>query len=230
MPTGYTATLMEKGQAFPDFVLLCARAMVATIMLRDEPLDAPIPEFQPSDYAAKRLEESKTELARLLAMTDEEKIAFGQSKKDAAIERNKKWIADQQAENARLIEMRDKVKAWQPPTSDHDGLKNFMLEQLEISMNSVDYYEREIIAAKQSFARDYYDKAFARDYYDKAVAEAQRGIEYNAEEDRKERERTDARNRWVRELRASLNANAPVLATADEKTPPTKNDVYEPTD
>jgi hypothetical protein len=199
MPTGYTATLMEKGQAFPDFVLLCARAMGATIMLRDEPLDAPIPEFQPSDYAAKRLEESKAELARLLAMTDEEKIAFGQSKKDAAIERNKKWIADKQAENARLIEMRDKVKAWQPPTSDHDGLKKFMLEQLEISMHSVDSHEREIIAAKQSFARDYYDKA---------VAEAQRGIEYNAKENRKERERTDARNRWVRELRASLNANA----------------------
>ena len=67
MPTGYTATLMEKGQDFPDFVLLCARAMGATIMLRDEPLDAPIPEFQPSDYSAKQLEESKEELARLLA-------------------------------------------------------------------------------------------------------------------------------------------------------------------
>ena len=132
-------------------------------------------------------------------MTDEEKITFGQAKKDAAIERNEKWIADQQAENARLIEMRDKVNSWQPPTSDHYGLKKFMLEQLEISMHSVDYWEREIIAAKQSFARDYYDKA---------VAEAQRGVEYNAEEDRKERERTDARNRWVRELRASLNANA----------------------
>jgi hypothetical protein len=198
MPTEYTATLMEKGQTFPDFVLLCARAMGATIMLRDEPLDAPIPEFQPSYYNAKQLEESKAELARLLAMTDEEKIFFGQSKKDAVIERNEKYIADQQAENVRLIEMRDKVKAWQPPTSDHDGLKKFMLEQLEISMNSVDYHEREIIAAK---------KLFASDYYNEVVAEVQRHIEYYTEEDRKERERTDARNRWVRELKASITCN-----------------------
>lgn len=207
MPTGYTATLMEKGQAFPDFVLLCARAMGATIMLRDEPLDAPIPEFEPSDYSAKRLEESKTELARLLAMSDEEKITFGQSKKNDAIERNEKWKTKEQAENARLFEMRDKVAAWQPPTSDHDGLKNFMLEQLKISMNSVDYIEREIIAAKQSFARDYYDKA---------VAEAQRGIEYHTEEDRKERERTDARNRWVRELKGSILANAVITESQPE--------------
>ena len=60
MPTGYTATLMEKGQTFQEFIMGCARAFGALIEMRDSPNDAPIPDkFEPSDYHAKRLIESR---------------------------------------------------------------------------------------------------------------------------------------------------------------------------
>jgi len=86
MPTGYTAKLMESGQTFQDFVMQCARAFGACVMMRDDPMDAPIPErFEPSDYNVKRLAEAKAELVKLQAMTNDEKIAFGESKKAESI-------------------------------------------------------------------------------------------------------------------------------------------------
>jgi hypothetical protein len=36
MPTGYTEKLMEKGQTFQQFALLCARNFGALVMMRDD--------------------------------------------------------------------------------------------------------------------------------------------------------------------------------------------------
>ena len=188
---------MEEGQAFPEFVLLCARAMGATIMMRDEPLDAPIPEFEPSDYSSKRLAEARAELDRLIAMTGDERLAFGQKKRDEAIERAKRYLEKDATENARLIEMRDQVSAWHPPTPDHVGLKEFMLDQINISMNRTDYWESEITTAEGSDPGEYYDNSVTR---------ANRDIEYHTKGDREERERTAARNKWVKELVASVKS------------------------
>jgi len=195
MPTGYTAKLMEKGQSFPDFVMTCAHAFGACVLMREEPLDTPIPEFKPSTYHLKALEEAKAERARLLAMTDRQKIAFGQVAKTKSLKQNEEWLAKELAENSRLLAIRDQVKAWEPPTSEHVELKKFMLQQIEISLNKPEYIEQEIIKTKASFARDYYDAA---------LCAATRDIEYHTKEYREENERTAGRNRWVRELRANL--------------------------
>jgi len=86
MPTGYTATLMEKNQTFPEFIMGCARAFGALIMMRDDPNDATIPDkFEPSDYHAKGIIKAREKLAKLKAMTDGEKLAFGQTEKDEDI-------------------------------------------------------------------------------------------------------------------------------------------------
>lgn len=193
---------MEEGQSFQDFVMLCARAMVACVMMRDEPLDAPIPKFEPSDWHAKRIAEAKAEVAKLEAMDNAARIEFGESKKAADIKRNREWLAKEEAQNARLDEMRGKVSAWEPPTSDHEGLKRFMLEQIDISANSLNYI-RESIAKAEAKA--------PVDYYAEAVAEAARSVTYHAEEDAKENARTDSRNEWVEKLRESLAEPAPSL-------------------
>ena len=66
MPTGYTAKLMEQGQTFPEFIMSCARAFGALIMMRDDPANAPIPEkFEPSDYHVRALKKAYVEQTRL---------------------------------------------------------------------------------------------------------------------------------------------------------------------
>lgn len=45
MPTGYTYPVCEgKITEFPDFALSCARAFGALISMREEPMDAPLPD------------------------------------------------------------------------------------------------------------------------------------------------------------------------------------------
>ena len=44
------------------------------------------------------------------------------------------YLADQKAAAVRLNDMLTQVRAWTPPTTDHAGLKDFMIQQLTVSM------------------------------------------------------------------------------------------------
>jgi hypothetical protein len=196
MPTGYTAKLMESGETFPEFIMGCARAFGALIEMRDSPNDAPIPDkFEPSDYNAKRLISAREELVKLKAMSIEERTTFGEAAKAEDIERSRKYLEKALAENSRLEEMAAQVRAWTPPTKDHQGLKDFMLQQIDVSKNSVDYSERSLTEAQAKPAKVYYVEA---------VSSAARDIKYHTEGNAKEVERTNSRTEWVQQLRASI--------------------------
>jgi hypothetical protein len=196
MPTGYTAKLMESGQTFQDFVMQCARAFGACVMMRDDPMDAPIPErFEPSDYNVLRLAEAKAELARLQTMTNGEKISFGESKKAESIASSEKWLAKEIEQNKRLEEMEASVNKWTPPSAAHTRLKAFMLQQIGVSKNSTDYIEKSMAETRAKAPMDFYKEA---------VASAERDIEYNTKGHTKEVERANSRTEWVRQLRASI--------------------------
>lgn len=195
MPTGYTAKLMESDQSFREFALGCARAFGACVMIREEAIDGDIPEFKPSLHNLRKLEEAKADRHHLLEMSDEERIKFGQAKKDEEIANCEKYLNREVIENLRLSIMRDKVLAWKVPSKDHVELKSYMLDQLKISAHSLRYSENRLRDAKASFARDYYDRA---------LDEANRAIEYNEKAQLEENSRTNDRNRWVNELKASL--------------------------
>jgi hypothetical protein len=187
---------MESGQTFQDFVMRCARAFGACVMMRDCPMDAPIPErFEPSDYNVKRLAEAKAELARLQAMTNDERIAFGESKKSESLASSEQWLAKEIEQNKRLEEMEASVKKWTPPSAGHTGLKSFMLDQIRISKKSTDYIEK-TIAEK-------WEKS-PMGFYAAAVAGAKRDIEYKTKGHAEEVERANSRTKWVRQLRESI--------------------------
>ena len=195
MPTGYTAELMEKGETFERFALRCARAFGALVLMRDEPLGAPIPEkFEPSDHHAKALATARTELERLLAMGENDRTAFGETRRQEEIENRRRHLRRSQEQDARLKAMREQVVAWTPPTPDHTGLREFMLQQIELSYNG-DFYERYLAEAEVKTPAAYYEEA---------VTAARRSIKYNTEEHAKEVQRTETRSRWIADLRKSL--------------------------
>ena len=51
MPIGYTSKLHDGDQPFNEFIMSCARAFGALVTMRDDPNDAPIPEFEVSEYS-----------------------------------------------------------------------------------------------------------------------------------------------------------------------------------
>jgi hypothetical protein len=195
MPTGYTADLMEKGQDFRTFALTCARAFGACIMQRDDPMKEPPKKQVPSEFFAQRLDKARSDLARLKAMSPEERAAYGAAMKDTAVSERKRYIERERAENERLDAMAVQVRAWTPPSDDHKEMKRFMLQQIETSRHDLAWAEMYLLEAEVKSADDYFLEA---------ISSAARDISSSAEEQRKEIERTEGRNRWIEQLYESL--------------------------
>jgi len=198
MPTGYTAKLMDEGQTFEEFIMQCTRGMGVCVTMRYDSWDTPIPErFEPSDYHPKRLEEARQLHTKLTTMSRPEKIAFGETEKAQEIQYYQNHLREYEEQNVRLEAMRIAVAEWTPPTWEHEGLKEFMLDQLKISYNDPSYIHDSLVKARAKAPMQYWLEALEK---------AQHDIDYHTEEWQKEQKRTEDRNRYLRKLRESLNA------------------------
>lgn len=200
MPTVYTAIVAENDKvSLKEFALLCARGFSELIDMREEPMDAPIPEkLEPSGYYAERLEDAK-------AMYNE---YMNNPPTDEGLElRYEAYVADEKARiesvkdeilkiKSRYYVMLEKVKAWQPPTEEHHGLKKFMIAQLTESMS----HDCEVVYEPHIKTKEEYIE-YEKYNYPKHLLEK---IEYFEERVRKERERYAKINKWIDDLRNSL--------------------------
>lgn len=195
MPTGYTAAVADgKITDLKDFALQCARGMGALIMMRDEPRDAPIPErFEPSEYNAKKLEETRTERQRLYDMSDADAEAAAQAEYREKVAAKERWLTERTEQRNRYNAMIAKVVQWQRAP---EGLKEFMLEQL--------HRGREFDCPDRDTYWDEPKLLTGAEWRAAKIERVQKDIAYHAEEDAKERTRTEGRNAWIAQLRAAL--------------------------
>jgi len=195
MPTGYTADIKD-GISFEQFALNCAKAFGACITMRDLPSDAPIPEeFEPSNYHADRLAEARRQLALYEAMLPEDAAQLSAAEYRDAEHSREKRLRDNLDTLESYREMLDRARIWIAPTKDHDGLKEFMIKQIEDSIewdDSTEYLNKPTPVLS------------ATDWLEAKKAKALKNIEYHKEENAKELQRTAERNQWVRLLRESL--------------------------
>lgn len=190
MPTGYTADVVDgKITTLRDFALRCARGMGATIMMRDEPWDAPIPEtFEPhTGYNQERLDAANALLAELEALTPEECEARARADFSERVAAHEKYEAERQAENDRVSAMLDKVRHW---TTEAEGIREFMIEQLQISLTS--YFSPAPVALS------------GEEWLKATRLQALRDISYHEKGIADEIHRTAMRNQWLADLRRSL--------------------------
>lgn len=194
MPTGYTAKLIEDGQTFREFALTCSRAFGACIHQRDEPLNTPPKKHGPSEYHIKAITDAKKRLAELSDMNNEQRFAYGEGLRNAAIDDATKYREREIEEESRLAQMAAQVKEWNPPTKDHIGLKDFMLEQLKISGHE-SYFAKRLEAAKKLTPVQCFADAFSA---------AERDVEYHLKSLAEETARSNERNEWIDKLYQSL--------------------------
>lgn len=195
MPSGYTAPVAEgKITDINQFVTRCARAFGALISMRDDPLDAPLPErIEPiSDYHVKALERAKERLSSLSRMSKSDIERECRLEYERAMETWREWVEESNLKRRRYQDMRAKVLAWEPPSPNHEGLKQFMLEQLSESerYDCHDYQQPE--------------QQNPDDWYSKALSDARNDIAYHTQKQQEEEERTRERNEWLQTLRRSL--------------------------
>lgn len=199
MPTGYTAAIAD-GIDFETFVMRCARGMGALVMMRDEPMDAPIPErFEPSDYHTRKIEESNVALAKLHAMSEDETEVAARESFDAETKTNSEEIARHCELRGKYEAMLKQVRSWNAPTPDHESFKKFMVDQITESISfdcDESYYEKHKPNQKTG-----------AEWLANKIAEATRDVEYHTAEHAKEIERTEKRNSWLGALRNSISTH-----------------------
>ncbi|WP_133771644.1 hypothetical protein [Enterovirga rhinocerotis] len=175
----------------------CARGFGALYSMRDEPGDAPIPDrFEPQTaYHDERLAAARVRLIQLLAMSSEEVRAAAEESQRESDKSLNEYKARRLLHRERYEAMLVRVRDWAPPSSEHEPLKEFMIEQLESSINfdcSTGPWSEQPAPLSPE------------DWFDDELQKASREVGYHTRERAKEIERTESRNKWLADLRASL--------------------------
>lgn len=199
MPTGYTY-LIEKDCTFKEYTLSCARAFGALIHMRDEPADAPITipdeDALGGKYHLEELAKAKKLLSEWSDMLPAIRIEKYKSYKEEKITYYMDQITANDLIEIKYDKMKKEVHAWVPPSEDHEGLKTFMLEQIETGRPKMSsYYQEEL------------DKIYKLKYRTWEVdylARLNRDIEYHSKDLKENKERNSNRAKWITELQSSL--------------------------
>jgi len=208
MPTGYT-DVVGKGEItdFTKFALRCTRAMGVSIMQRDESIDVPLRVRETvSEYERNNLTEAKAEYLEVAGWSLEQWAAEQRREHDEWVRGEEESLAKQADTIANYRRMLVEVLAWQPPTEEHEGLKKFMVEQLEESIKFDSW--------KSSGVREMTDPVL---YRDERIARKAQAVRDAAKSLRDAEARVASRNKWVDDLLASLpNKAALPVAGGDD--------------
>lgn len=195
--TGYTHGVREgKITTLKQFALRCSRAMNPNITMRDESMDAPIRDYEPSPHYAEQLREAEKDLREAEAMTLEE----SRQRMEATCADLRRVLDASKRENEvtrqRYETMLEMVQAWQPPTPEHVPFKAFMIEQLE---SSIRFDCSDLPMPEVS-------EVSPEEYRENAIQRAREHVEDRRKDLQEEIERVKYCNAWNRALRESLES------------------------
>lgn len=195
MPTGYTTSIYNgKKVSFRDFALSCARAFGAAIHQRDDNASDQIKLRELDGYHSKELEKLEKQ-----GRPNPSKAEFIEQKK-AEIKEHKKTISKAKKLKQSYENMLEQTRKWQPPTPEHERLKEFMIEQLESSIQNdcpIDYYETKIKQTESMTYKEYIKILCEK--YDWSLSYHTKGIE-------KEKQSVERANAWITSLHKSLES------------------------
>ena len=201
MPNGYTACI-EEGATFEKFALTCARAFGALFCLRDESIDTPIPdEIKPNLFYKEQVWEASQKLEKLHLMTPAQAAIKANEEYDKELIEHHAAIKNHDDLRLKYQAMIQQVQNWEPPTKDHTGLKKFMLEQLQSSLDSdcdnSYYFEHVPVKLSPSEWRDH------------ALTQATNDLRYYQMKYDAEIKKCEESTQWLRDLRHSLKPKPP---------------------
>lgn len=196
MPTGYTAPIKD-GITFTEFAMNCARAMGACVMLRDEPGGGEkIPDkFEPSSFYLNRMVEAEQQLERLKAISLEDAEAEAKKAHEDSEARRIKNLEDCIQLREKYRSMLEAVNDWEPPTKEHQGLKNFMQQQIVDSIS---------FDCNEEFYSEPHIQLSGKQWLDNQLDAARQEIARSSKKHAEEVHRTNQRNEWISSLRKSL--------------------------
>lgn len=202
MPTGYTAYIKDgKITSRKEFLKLCTRAFGIAIDLKEESLDVPTPShFEPHPYYEKAYKDSLASREKAYSMTLEEVKEDIISKYDDNKGRAAKILEGYKDEDKKYLKVREEVEKWIPPTPEHENLKKFCLEQIDMSLNTALYEWCEKDINKELDTSDDTIKKCIDILRDNADKQVKRRYEKWQEE----LKRVEEKNLWMKQFLDSL--------------------------
>jgi hypothetical protein len=197
MPTGYTAGIIDgKITTFEQFATQCSRAFGATIHMRDNPLDSPYEPRTPSEYYVNSLQSQREKLEETKTMTDEAIVQDFETLLKDSLEYHERELEKTKVNLGRLNSIMESAKSWVPPTEDHEGVRDYMIDQLEITIKAdgdPSYHVNKIVQAKKELEEGIDPKV----YREEKIKEIEDRISYYEGEVQKELERCKQSNDWM---------------------------------
>lgn len=144
MPTGYTI-FIENGKATTgaDFLKICIRNFGCCIGQREDPLSASlITDIKPDTYYKSQYEYYLNKLESFRKKSMEEIKEELRAKGEKELNEKKKYLSDQQMLRNKYLAIRNDVERWVPPTPDHQGIKDFALEQIDMCIPTNEYLDK----------------------------------------------------------------------------------------
>lgn len=151
MPTGYTAYI-EDGEITTgkEFLKLCIRAFGVAIDQKDESLSCPAyVKIEPDNYYEKRYNEAIDKLKLAKDMTFDEALQQMREYYSERISNYKHYVEKEIEKNNKYQKIRDEIEEWIPPTKDHNGIKEFALNQIDMCMTKQKYIDEYIELSKE---------------------------------------------------------------------------------
>lgn len=204
MPTGYTAGILDGTiTTFEQFALQCSRAFGATIHMRDESLDTPYEPRTPSEYYFTSLQSQRKELEKMKTISDEEIVQEYESLLRESLEYHEEKLEKTKSNLKKLNSLLEAAKSWTPPTEEHDGIREYMIDQLELTIKAdgdLSYHVDEIIQAKKEIEEGIDPQVYRKE----RIKGIEDRISYYEIEHQKELERCKQSNRWMESLLESI--------------------------
>ena len=201
MPTGYTAGILDgTTKDFNQFAKHCSRAYI--MHLRDEPMDSEYKKREVSDYHIKEIEKAKAELKQADSLSDEELII---QEKNRLID-SKKYHLDREEkiknDKIKLESFLEKAKSYIPPTEKHQGIADFMIEQIEKTIEfdcNSSYHIDELKTIDSKI-----EKVNADDIRSEMKVKATKDIAYHTKEHEADVKRCREHNQWYEDFIKNL--------------------------
>lgn len=196
MPTGYTCKVQDGSVVeLKDYILGCARQFGALVHMREDGKDVDIRYREVSDYHLEELNKAYARLKEVKIITDDEIQNKIDENYDENIKSMNRMLKNKKDSQKKYSDMIEKVNNWNPPTKEHNNLKEFALKQLRDSIDwdcDLTYINQEI--KKETISQ----------YREGMVKYCLRDIEYHSNSYKKELEAAEEANKWIDDLVNSL--------------------------
>lgn len=207
MPTGYTY-FIENGNISTgaEFLKKCIREFGCCADQREAPLSVPlVSEVKPSSYYKEQYENSVKKYDEFKSKTNDEIREMIRDNRDKDLSDTERYLSKQKLLRNKYLAIREDVENWVPPTPDHEGIKRFALEQIDISIpteSELSRLEEKIHSIKNS--NHEIDEGEVGQYIINMMKFFESDIEYYKKKMIEDEERASKRTKFIQDFLSSL--------------------------